>query len=97
MLEELKFLVKLYCAGQGPCHSYVQQRGRTGGWTDMWCQHDMKVASKMETMQVWLNTSVFIAFFLGSKIHNFALIVLKAVLIINIVQLGPSPNPKPKR
>jgi hypothetical protein len=61
LLEELKFLVKLYCAGQGPCHSYVQQRGRTGGWTDMWCQHDMKVASKMETMQAWLNIYISIA------------------------------------
>ena len=26
-------------------------RGRAGGWTDVWCQHDMKTASKMETMQ----------------------------------------------
>ena len=51
LLEELKFVVKLYCAGQGPCHTYTQNRGRTGGWTDMWCQHEMKIASKLETMQ----------------------------------------------
>ena len=51
LLEELKFVVELYCAGQGPCHNYIQQRNRTGGWTDMWCQHDVKVGSKMEAMQ----------------------------------------------
>ena len=51
LLDEIKFLSKIYAAGQGPCHNYVQERGRTGGWTDAWCQHDMKVASKIETMQ----------------------------------------------
>ena len=35
----------------GPCHTYVQQRGRTGGWMDAWCDHDMKIGAKMEAMQ----------------------------------------------
>ena len=35
----------------GPCHQYVQQRKRTGGWTDVWCPHNIKVASKMEARQ----------------------------------------------
>lgn len=26
LLEEIKFISKLYSAGQGPCHNYVQQR-----------------------------------------------------------------------
>jgi hypothetical protein len=35
----------------GPCHSYVHIRGRTGGWMDAWCPHQMKIGSKQETMQ----------------------------------------------
>ena len=31
---------------------YVQQRSRTGGWTDLWCPHNYKVASRMEAIQV---------------------------------------------
>ena len=35
----------------GPCHNYVPNRGRTGGWMDAWCPHDMKVGAKLEAMQ----------------------------------------------
>ena len=35
----------------GPCHTYVQQRGRTGGWMDAWCIHDFKIGAKMESIQ----------------------------------------------
>ena len=40
-----------FLSTSGPCHSYVQQRNRTGGWTDVWCPHNTKIGSKMETMQ----------------------------------------------
>ena len=35
----------------GPCHTYIQQRKRTGGWTDVWCPHEVKVGSKLESLQ----------------------------------------------
>ena len=35
----------------GPCHTYVQQRGRTAGWTDAWCPHETKVGSKIMPVQ----------------------------------------------
>ena len=35
----------------GPCHAYVQQRGRTGGWTDVWCPHETKIGAKLEALQ----------------------------------------------
>ena len=30
---------------------YTQLRGRTGGWTDVWCPHDTKIGSKLEALQ----------------------------------------------
>ena len=35
----------------GPCHGYLQQRGRTGGWQDCHCPHLFKLCSKMESIQ----------------------------------------------
>ena len=35
----------------GPCHQYVHQRGRTGGWQDLWCPHETKIGAKMEALQ----------------------------------------------
>ena len=35
----------------GPCHGYLQERGRTGGWQDCFCPHLFKICSKMETVQ----------------------------------------------
>ena len=36
-------LAKMYMCSQGICHSYIYERGRTGGWQDMHCPHCFKV------------------------------------------------------
>ena len=42
---------ELLIGGQGVCHGYHYQRNRTGGWHDLWCQHEVKVGSKMQACQ----------------------------------------------
>ena len=36
---------------QGECHKYTSVRGRTGGWTDVFCDHLFKIGSKMHSVQ----------------------------------------------
>ena len=36
-------LSKIFLAGQGICHQYMYERGRTGGFQDMHCSHRFKV------------------------------------------------------
>ena len=43
----------------GPCHAYVQQRGRTGGWTDVWCPHETKIGAKLEALQAGNRSKTF--------------------------------------
>ena len=45
------FFSPLICFLLGPCHTYIQQRGRTGGFQDLWCPHDTKIGSKIEPAQ----------------------------------------------
>ena len=63
LLNEINHLAKLFLAGQvnyffkaisikvfllkGPCHKYVHKRGQTAGFTDAFCQHSFKIASKL--------------------------------------------------
>ena len=37
--------------GQGICHGYHYNRGQTGGWTDVYCEHLFRVGSKMQACQ----------------------------------------------
>ena len=36
-------LSKIFLAGEGVCHEYIYERGRTGGFQDMHCSHRLKV------------------------------------------------------
>jgi hypothetical protein len=47
----LQILFEYFSAGQGICHGYHYQRGQTGGWHDVWCEHLFKVGSKMQACQ----------------------------------------------
>ena len=49
--NELINMSKHFMSGQGPCHSYTVKRGRTGGFTDVFCDHLFKVASKIQSVQ----------------------------------------------
>ena len=49
--NELKNMSKHLLAGQGPCHKYIVKRGRTGGFTDVFCEHLFKIASKVQSLQ----------------------------------------------
>ena len=49
--NELKRMSNMFMSGQGPCHGYTSKRGRTGGFTDVFCDHLFKVASKVQSMQ----------------------------------------------
>ena len=40
---DLLNLSKIFLAGQGVCHKYIYERGRTGGFQDMHCSHRFKV------------------------------------------------------
>ena len=43
MRADLTNLSKIFLAGQGVCHKYIYERGRTGGIHDMHCSHRFKV------------------------------------------------------
>ena len=49
--NELKNMSNHVMAGQGACHAYTNKRGRTGGFTDVFCDHMSKVGSKVQSMQ----------------------------------------------
>ena len=49
--NEIKNMSNRFMAGQGPCHGYKSQRGRTGGFTDVFCDHMFKVGSKVQPVQ----------------------------------------------
>ena len=49
--NELINMSKHFMSGQGPCHAYTVKRGRTGGFTDVFCDHLFKVASKIQSVQ----------------------------------------------
>ena len=49
--DELKNMSKHVLAGQGACHGYTIKRGRTGGFTDLFCDHLSKVATKVQSGQ----------------------------------------------
>ena len=53
--NELKTVVRYLLhnqeKGQGVCHAYVQVQGRTAGFQDLWCQHETKIGSVMQTLQ----------------------------------------------
>ena len=49
--NEIKNMSNKFLSGQGPCHGYTCKRGRTGGFTDVFCDHLFKVASKVQSMQ----------------------------------------------
>ena len=49
--NEFKNMTKHVLAGQGPCHEYKIKRNRTGGFTDVFCDHRTKVASKVQPVQ----------------------------------------------
>ena len=51
MKTDLVNLTNIILCGQGICHSYTYKRGRTGGWQDLWCEHNCKVASKLQACQ----------------------------------------------
>ena len=51
MRTDLVNLTNIILCGQGICHSYTYKRGRTGGWQDLWCEHNCKVASKLQACQ----------------------------------------------
>ena len=40
-----------FLSGQGPCHGYTCKRGQTGGFTDVYCDHLFKVATKVQSVQ----------------------------------------------
>ena len=49
--EQTIFILALLLAGQGICHGYHYQRGQTGGWQDVWCEHLFKIGSKLQACQ----------------------------------------------
>ena len=49
--NEIKNMSKHFMAGQGACHAYTIKRGRTGGFTDVFCDHLFKVGSKVQSLQ----------------------------------------------
>ena len=49
--NEIKNMSKHLMSGQGACHSYTIKRGRTGGFTDVFCDHLFKVGSKVQSLQ----------------------------------------------
>ena len=42
----LKFILFI-----GPCHTYIQQRGKTAGFQDCHCPHRFKICTKMQAAQ----------------------------------------------
>ena len=44
-------LFSMIVGGQGNCHHYSHSIGETGGWTDFWCPHNVKYASKKMILQ----------------------------------------------
>ena len=49
--NEIQNMSKHLLAGQGACHGYIAKRGCTGGFTDAFCDHLFKVASKVHPRQ----------------------------------------------
>ena len=47
MLELSNWLI----GGNSSCHNYMHAVGESGGWTDQWCVHNIKYASKMMVLQ----------------------------------------------
>ena len=50
-LSNYCFYKLLFLAGQGVCHNYEYKRGQTGGWHDLWCEHLVKLGSKLQACQ----------------------------------------------
>ena len=51
MKTDIVNLTNIILCGQGICHSYTYKRGRTGGWQDLWCEHECKVGLKLQACQ----------------------------------------------
>ena len=49
--NEIKNMALHVLAGQGACHGYKRKRGRTGGFTDVYCDHKFKIGSKVQPKQ----------------------------------------------
>jgi len=43
-------------AGESECHNYVIRKSFTGGWTDLYCEHNFKFGSKMMIFKVKIFT-----------------------------------------
>ena len=43
-------------AGESECHNYVIRKSFTGGWTDLYCEHNFKLGSKMMIFKVKIFT-----------------------------------------
>lgn len=64
--QEIQFMIETHLAGQvfiikqkfcahnlfqGTCHNYVHSRGQTAGWTDLYCEHLVKIGAKFMSRQ----------------------------------------------
>ena len=56
MRQALIFTFGCILAGESECHNYVIRKSFTGGWTDLYCEHNFKFGSYMMIFKVIIFT-----------------------------------------